>query len=305
VGRDEAVNPELEVILRTDYSDAWPLDTQRRYHMPQRSPVVFWFLLVVTVSVDAVATAWLVESTRQPSPQALILFMAIAYAQVSILCSWAVLFRATSWVRVITPFVAGLIVALIISTAEMFQRNEPNVRLEQLLAFTALMWIHATVTCLLLWVLKPTRLFANYLGNSSHQAWRFTTKHLLILSTCLPVLVIVLKYSAIVRNGATAYGVLMFVSWSAANSVLLIAIAAVAQWKWNWFLKLAACLGVALAIGVFLHWCTPELSREFSLLAFSLIQTVVLWVWLELLAPCRYSDPIDADKSQPLELSKG
>src|SRR3990172_10768238 len=51
---------ELAVNRRTDYSDDWPAPVQRRYTMPQRSPVIFWLLLAATVAIDAVVFAWMV-----------------------------------------------------------------------------------------------------------------------------------------------------------------------------------------------------------------------------------------------------
>ena len=299
------------MILRTDYSDACPPTTQRCYHMPQRSPVIFWLLLAATISVDAVATAWMFDDLMQP--MAVTLFIAMAYSQVSILCAWAVLCRPAIWIRWLVPFGVGFVVALIMTAAEIHLRTGQSFRWEQLLAFfrwelllayTSLMWVHVATLLLLLWFLKPTRLFANYLGRTNQWSWQFTTKHLLLLMTCLPILVIVFKKSAIVRSGVTAHGFVEFVAWVVGNVLLLLAVAVTVQRKWKWVLRLAASAGAALVIGPFLQWAVPELSRTVYITAFSLIQAFVVWAWLETIRPHDCADIVNADESQPLEVEQ-
>jgi hypothetical protein len=252
--------------------------------MSQRSPVIIWLLLVATLCVDAIAIAWLFNDFSQPKTA--LLFMALAYAQTSVLCTWAILRPSKTRLRWIAPFAAGFLAAIIITFADERQRYHQSFAWEQLLAFASVMWVHVAGLLLLLWLLKPTRLFMHYSGGSDERSWRFSIKHLLILSTILPVLVIVFKNSAIVRSGVTSRGVWEFVLWVAGNIVLSVASAAITPKQWMWLLKLAACAGAGLASGLFLHWAVPDLSREgFSLTAFSLIQAFVSWVWLEALYP--------------------
>jgi hypothetical protein len=267
--------------------------------MTQRTPILFWLLLAATLSVDAVVTAWIIDDIRQPT--AITTFIAMGYAQVSILSDWAVLAHPTIRMRWVVPFGVGLAIALIITLVEMPHRLGSEFDWQQLLAFTSLMWVHVAAVCLFLWLLKPTRLFANYSVRSSQRSWRFTTIHLLILLPCLPLLIIVFKNSAIVTSGITARGIVEFVAWVFGNTALLIAIAVIVQRTWMWVWRLAACAGAAMAIGLFLNWAIPVLSRDFNTVAFSLIQALVIWAWLETLQPRSGADIIPVDEPKQME----
>jgi hypothetical protein len=250
--------------------------------MPHRSPVIFWLLLAATLCVDIVATVWLFKETLQL--RSATLFMAMAYAQISILCVWAVLRSTTIRFRWVVPFVPGFLAALTITLAQVGKRSGAIFTWEVLLAFVSLMWVHVASLLLMLWLLKPTRLLASYIDGSRERSWQFTIKHLLILSTGIPVLVIVFKNSEIVHSGVTSRGFVEFVSWVIGNIALTVVIAAIAPKKWAWLLKLASYAGAGLALGPFLQWAVPELSREsFSIPAFSLMQAFVVGVWLETL----------------------
>jgi hypothetical protein len=253
--------------------------------MPPRSPILFWLLLAATLAVDAVAIVWLAGSAARLSAAAT-LFIALAYGQLSALCDWAA-FRSTLWIRWLVPFAAGLAIALTITITQSYHSSGPMIPWEQLLAFTSLLWVHVAVLWLVLWLLKPTRLFSHDASISSRQSWRFNIKHLFILLTCLPILVIAFKNSAIVRHGITLHGFEMFVAWVAVNAALLIAIAVIIRRQWLLPLRFAACLGAAIVVGMLLQRLLPDLSKALNMLAFSLIQTFVIWAWLELFRKTR------------------
>jgi hypothetical protein len=246
--------------------------------MPPRSPILFWLLLAATLAVDTVAIVWFAGSPRLSA--AATLLIALAYGQLSTLCDWAA-FRSTLWIRWLVPFATGFGVALTITVTETYHSPGPMIRWEQLLAFTSLLWVHVAVLWLVLWLVKPTRLFSHDTSISGRQSWRFTMKHLFILLTCLPILVIVFKKSAIVRHGITFHGFEMFVAWVALNAALLIAISVIIRRQWLLPLRFAACLGAAIVVGMLLQRLLPDLSKGLNMLAFSLIQTFVIWGWLE------------------------
>lgn len=85
---------------------------------------------------------------------------------------------------------------------------------------------------------------------------------------------------------------------------MLIAIAAIVQRKWLWILRLAACASAALAIGLFLQWAVPELSSEMSTLAFSLIQALVVWAWLETLSLSNVAERARADETPGMKVGQ-
>ncbi len=105
---------ELAANCLADYSDAWLPTVQRRYHMPQRSPVIFWLLLAATISVDAVAYYWVVSEN---SPNSSIAIDALFTVQVSVVCIWSGLGnRRTVWTR-IAPWLAALGASLVRGTS--------------------------------------------------------------------------------------------------------------------------------------------------------------------------------------------
>src|SRR4051812_11313907 len=78
---------ELAMFSRTDYSDACPLAMQRRYPMQDRTTPIFWLLLAATLLVDLLAVV-LVFGDNQRNHQVFVLYLSLAYGQLSLLCVW-------------------------------------------------------------------------------------------------------------------------------------------------------------------------------------------------------------------------
>ena len=88
-GRCPPYTTELAMIPRTDYSDACPPATQRRYHMQHASPLIFWLLLAATLSIDAVVSTLINPRLPQSSVQySIIALHALVFGQLSIVCIW-------------------------------------------------------------------------------------------------------------------------------------------------------------------------------------------------------------------------
>lgn len=250
--------------------------------MQQRSPVIFWLLLAATLSVDAVATYWICEIGDQAASATL--FIGLAFGQLSVLGAWAVLFRTRVGLRWLVPLVFGLLVALIFTYARA-SRFSGRPTLVLFYSYTGLMWAHVTLVLALLWLLKPTRIFASYFDRSGQRPWQFATKHLLMLMTSLSILMVVLGRAELLVD-ETANVVSLVID----NSLLLVAAVAATQAKWPWPLRLVASLSVAIIVAGICEWIRLAFASELNSFAFNLIQAIVLWSWLELMRPRRVED---------------
>jgi hypothetical protein len=254
--------------------------------MSRRSPIIYWLLLAATISVDAVATAWIFDNEFDP----MTLYIALAFGQLSSLCAWAVLLHTRVGLRWPVPFVAGFPIAFVMSWA----RSQYEV--DTLFSFTGLMWVHVAIILSLLWLLRPTRIFADLSGRSNQRPWQFAVRHLLVLMTCLAILIVVLQRGEVLVDATVAVVSLMI-----GNAILLIAIIAATQARWPWPLRLAASLGAAIIIAGICEWTQAAFADEISSFAFNIIQAIVIWSWIEVIGPRRSAEVANADKPQPLE----
>ena len=200
--------------------------------MPRHSPVIFWLLLAATLCVDVVTSVWFSQSLVQPQSRPLssaTLLIALAYAQVSLVCIRAVLRRSTNWIQWLMPFGAGIVVATIIIVEGIYEKPQREFPWAVMLAYTSFMWVHVASLLFVLWLLKPTRLFARDVVAAGRSRWQFTIRHLLLLMTCLPILVIVFMNSEIVHSGVTASGTAQFVAWVTGNVVLPVVVVAIVE----------------------------------------------------------------------------
>jgi hypothetical protein len=243
----------------------------------ERSPIIFWLLLAATLCLDAIAIVWIL---RGHGTEIQTFFMALTYAQLSTLCVWAVLVRTRSGFRWLLPFCAGLLAALVIITC--IALSEPQIQRpisEGVLLFAAMFWSYVAILSVFLWALKSTRLLAGYVRGADYRPWRFATKHLLLLMTGVPILIMAF------RSSSESYAAIPWIAaWTVGSTILTILLSSFVQTNWNWLLRLAASLGTATAIGVAGNWLVPLLPRlSVNLIHFFVIQAVVTWPWLEVL----------------------
>lgn len=252
--------------------------------MKERSPIICWLLLAATLCLDAVAAVWVLRGRGREIQT---FFMALAYAQLSALCVWAVLLRTRSGSRWLMPFGAGLLAALIIITS--LDVSEPRAGrsvIEGVLLLTGMFWLYAATLLMFLWALKPTRLFTGYMRSSDYRPWRFATKHLLLVMTGVPILIVALKSSSESYRASPWIAV-----WTVGSTILTVFLSSLVQAKWAWPLRLAASFGAAIAIGVVGNWLVQFLPRlSIDLSHFFMIQAVLIWSWLEVLYPRNVGD---------------
>ena len=242
--------------------------------MPQQSRLIFWLLLAATLAVDVVATSWIFHNKLGGRPSTTF-FIGLAFGQLSVLCAWAVLYGERIGFRWLAPFAAGAIVGGLLSSAERgyFVKN--------MITYTGLMWAQAALALPALWLLRPFRFVSGISHRTGQSRWQFGTRHLLALMTCLAGLLgVVLRSQKLSDNAGEVVVVVV------CNAVLLLAVVSiVAKTNLHIVLRLAASLGAALAIAIPCEWFLIGLARGENTFAMNLIQSVVIWAWLEVLRP--------------------
>lgn len=253
--------------------------------MPPRSPAIFWLLLAATLAVDAVAIYWV---NQEFNPSSAVLYNALAFAQLSILSVWAILLPPKVQLRWLVPFVAGAIVALLLMTT-----RELGPQPGTLLIVTVVMWGHVIICTCVLWLLKPTRLLADWIDPTTTQKWQFGTAHLLMLMTLLAVVSISVK-QAYALLSAPAFTATLF----AGNAMLLIAILVSRSKIAHWPFRLVVSFGAALLIAVVCQ-SLPLKSPGFDFYVFFLVQAAMIWAWAEILLPAQPATVAAAERSMP------
>jgi hypothetical protein len=249
----------------------------------------FWLLLAITLCADIGAVAWLFYDLENSASSTS--FIALAYAQVSYLSIWAALRNSVSRLRWLAPFGAGFVVAATMLLAALSWQLGQSSRswVGLILAYLTLMWLHVALLLLLFWLLKPTRLLSTNIFTADRARWQFTTKHLFILMTGLPILVIVYTNSLIISSGVSLPGALAFAAWVTGNAVLPLLVFAIVLRRWPWPLQLAASVALAGAIGLLLNWVLAGLTPIYPVVLL-LIQALVIWLWLRVFSLQRSAD---------------
>jgi hypothetical protein len=258
--------------------------------MPPRSPVIFWLLLAATLSVDAATAGWvfwgqLREESATP-------FLALSFAQLGILCVWAVFIPKRIRLSWVAPLFLGIAVAVLVALSA--PSSPLGQRWEMFLAFIVLTWTHAAIVLPILWLLKPTRFGTAFVASDSKPRWQFSTMHLLTVMTCLAVLSMVLRQSSEWAREA----MVVLVTLPVANISLLILVIVAVQMKRHWLLRLAISLGGALVIAVVSESSGAEFADGMNFYVYCVIQAIVLWMWLELFRSQRLIDTIAEVQSQ-------
>ncbi len=247
---------------RTNYSDNWPLDTQRRYHMKQRPLLIFWLLLAATLCVDAVVFARMRSDPFPALPSTAAAFFALIFSQLSVACIWSALHGATiSW-KLIVPLLAVVCAALSTATFS----NDPTSFSEKFIVFSGYYGLCAAVLLGALWLLQRTTFWRRRSGGA--QVWQFSLTHLLIVTTVVALL------AAASRHTSGQFIVESLIP-------VALAIVAVVIWSlsWHWILRLAAVLGFAM-LSAAVYWPITDLNQTFFVGTSLMIQGVVLSAWL-------------------------
>jgi hypothetical protein len=160
---------------------------QRRHHMPQRSPNIFWLLLAATLSVDYVAFFWMVSGGGPRFAQ--VAYDALVVGQLSIVCIWAGLRSAKIFWSRAAPWAAMLIAAVAVG---LFATPQQWVGLPYY-------GLHVALLLSALWVFERTNFWRRQSGASSE--WRYSLVHLLIAMTIVAILLATMRESQLVGPG--------------------------------------------------------------------------------------------------------
>ncbi len=261
---------ELATNQQTDYSDDWPAALQRRYIMPQRSPVTFWLLLAATLAVYAVAISW-VASGPFPTPvHAWAIFDALTFGQLSLICIWSALRPVkTAWSR-IAPIAAVPLAAVLVAAVV----QDPVAFWTGFSVYLFYYGLCAGLLLAVLWFLRRTRFWQRRFGTP--RVWQFSLAELLIVMTAVAVLATAMRDTPFL--GGDGWLAIAFIVSSVA-----IALANVLIWSLSihWLLRLSGATSIALILGVVLALATgfePIVARIIG--GDLLIQSVVLSIWL-------------------------
>lgn len=247
------------MVSRTDYSDDCTLATQRRYHMQQRAPFIFWLLLAATLSVDLVVFSW--SSLFGRSDKYELIVLALAFGQVSSLCIWLVFCPR--------PAAHRWLIAGAVFSAAVFgiYRSEPAIGIVE---SATLVGFHAAAVFVAVWLQK---IAAAHRGQFSTDA-QFSIKSLFVLTTATAVLAALVRSSEIVQ-AQWAFTVIFILS------NVTLAVGCLLLWNRNWhsILRLAASLALAMVVGWCLSWVKPHLSGDSEILC--CVQVIMIFGWLQ------------------------
>lgn len=274
---------------------------QRRYHMPQRSPLIFWLLLAATLCVDYVVATLQAAHNFTNSGYNVVVLHALILSQLSIACIWsATAPRQTVGTR-IAPLIAVLLAAIVtVSFTRIWTENSKSSFIASCLGYYGL---HAVLLMASIWLLQRTKLWRKRFG--TNRTFQFSLGHILIVMTVTGALTTFMRnnlFFADESKGVSAAFELSFVA---------LPIASVLVWSlsWHWCLRLASVLGFAALLGagavIVLDSENPTGPNGFELEAFMifaayyLIQAIVLSIWL-VWAPIM-PPPINAVETQKLE----
>lgn len=248
--------------------------------MPKRSPIIFWLLLAATLCVDAVVVVWVMESGADAAE---ILGWSLAFSQLGITCVWAIVCQPRVGWKWLVPIGLALAVA---GTAVFIERRITilsSAGIREIVETTSVLWLYVLITIGVLWLLKPTRVFKSYQATSTAPPWQFGLRHLILLMTLTPILLIAASVGGDYGDTLLDPYLLFCLGLS---SLLLISAILVVQRPWHWVLKAGALSSCALAISVTSIIPNP-FSNELMLVTipFHLILALVYWPWLEVLRP--------------------
>jgi hypothetical protein len=243
------------------------------YQMPARSHMMVGLLAAATICVDLLTIYWVFESQFTGEEQ-LSLFLALAFAQLSAVCVWAMSDRGNAAKRWIWPPVAGFAVALLITVADSGDRNRLD--WEEFLAFIGFVAVHLVIVLTMLWFITPRQWLSKLLPNREHKR-QFTTLHLLVLMTGTAILLTILRDNGRLDNDQASIA-----TFGVTNAILLFAVLAILQTSWPMALRATSCLAIAIAMGAICEWMHLAFAGDLHLWAYFLIQAIVLVLWLEI-----------------------
>ncbi len=244
--------------------------------------VIFGLLLAATFAVDALVVAWYLEVG--PESRMAVLYDALMAGQLAVVCVWAVFAARRPWlawgVAVAAVGVVGTLTARLVE-----------------LSFVEACGIHGLYVALLsltLWMLKYTPSWKRRIENASNGNWQYSLGQLLAAMTVLALVITVLRSSVLLANIGEAWKFLAILTLGdvvlAASTVFVWLCT---SWLPHWWPRLGAVcfpafvvggLETAIAISGALGTDVAVIQSrtKFDLIAYTLIVTLVIFIWLEL-----------------------
>jgi hypothetical protein len=226
--------------------------------MNNRSPVIFWLLMIATISVDLIALGLVGLLGRANEISSLV--FGLAFSQLSAVSIWIVFAAPPGQRRWIIAAAAVAIAALAIAFTETGS---------VVFGAAGISATHLVTLIVMLWVIRA----AERRRRDSAES-QFSVKNLLVLMTIVAVV-------AALLGGVT--GIQQRLAWIfhfLGNNVA-VAVATFLLWsrKRHWVWRLLAVLVVSALFGWCLTLSRPDLSPE--AIWMSCLQAVVVFVWLE------------------------
>jgi hypothetical protein len=257
---------ELAIVRRTDYSDACPLDTQRRYQMQHRTPI-FWLLLAATLAIDGFAIAWVCMTSMD---RAVNLYIGLTCSQISAVCIGCCFSSTQRRLWWIGPLVAGVSVAAL--TTRLRQSKDPHEVYQQFLLYLSLWLSHVAILLAILWLLRQTS-YAGLRGRRNGQGnWQFSLAHLLAIMTASAILLVILRLAEYMHEFWVELA-----AWTANNVMLAIAALIIYLSRWHAILRFGAIVGMSLILAFAI---TTFTYGDTDSMLVNIIQAIVLFIWL-------------------------
>lgn len=247
-------------------------DDSRNDALPDRSPLIFWLLLVATICVDAVAFAW----AEAAGESGLLAFEPLMLSQISVVCIWSGLRSEKSlWTRV-SPLLAVVVASLVWGMfSEMhFIGKVGEGRSRRIGVELVNQGIPAALLLAMLWLFKRTAFWKRRSGSSAE--WQLSIADLLVVTTVVAVLGAVMRRIEFLDLDWTDILII--------GSPAVLAISAVFTWSlWRtpWVLRASGVIGMAMGLAAVVSLAQRRPS-VFSIVWVThyLIQALVLMVWL-------------------------
>jgi hypothetical protein len=226
------------------------------------SQVNFWLLLAATLAVDALAFGWV---TASQSPGGEVLFDALSFSQISVACIWWMLGASRRYWSFIVP-IAVATVAMFVESSQLGAYS--------IVDAMALFGSHIVAVTAALWVVSRMPWYRRRSGSTDRPAWQFSVAQFLVVMTLLAVLIVVLKKSELIRDVWAVAGLVIV-----GNVVLATGAVFIWQLDRHALVHLAMMLAVAFVVAVPNSLLLPGFFGSYA--AYFVIQTLVIWLWLE------------------------
>lgn len=245
--------------------------------MNSQARLLFWLLVAATIAVDVAAIVMLVREGALS--RVVYVYDALTTSQLAVVCIWARFTSRPAWFAWLGVLAAVVVCSVLGFLFGGLQRGESF----------GLYGSFSAVLAFALWLVGGTTKLRELARFGS--ALQFSLGQLLAAMTVIALLVTVLRTSDLLFGSISLWQLLAVLT----VSDVLVVLATLLAWMrpWYWLLRLAASLGMAMAIGVIQTVATnmgllgSTLTSSFQNdlppdLVGRIILTVVTFAWLEI-----------------------